>query len=79
MWIGQYSILLLCMSENKLFERNERFSIAVYCNSTVEKNFHFNEALKKLNFIFYFVQNPEASLSFLPTMLTTDRFRLALF
>jgi len=36
---------LLCISVNKLFERNERFSFVVYCNCMVEKNFHFTEAL----------------------------------
>jgi len=29
-------ILLLCISVDKLFEGNERFSIAVYCNCMVK-------------------------------------------
>jgi len=38
-------ILLLCISVNKLFERNERSSFAVYCNCMAERNFYFTKAL----------------------------------
>jgi len=39
--VCNFIIIHIC----KLFEGNERFSVAVYCNCMVEKNFHFTEAL----------------------------------
>jgi len=61
-------ILLLCISANRLFEKNVRFSFAVHCNCMVEKKIstlpkQFKKLEKKMKLYMHRGCNITASFS----------------